>query len=163
MDVSCVPLSSGEPCGEVICGQCLIDKHATHGGAKYASEVIGMHLHELKEILPDIEKVLGKGEKCLEHVKAESGRLNESLSDTVSSVSSYFTQLHTILKSKESVVLAKVTSHAKKKERRIQKHEAALEEAMEAMKKAKLTVEDTVDRRGEEIDVLLEENQLRGE
>lgn len=146
----------------MICGQCLIDKHSSHGDFKYASDVIGVHLLELKQILPDMEKAIDSGKMCLVDVKAESVKLRESLNETVSSVNTYFAGLRDILNTKESAILTKIYSQAKKKEKRIQQHATALEQAVDAMTKTKLTVEDTIVRRAEEIDVLLEENQLRG-
>lgn len=146
----------------MICGQCLIDKHSSHGNFKYASEVIGVHLLGLKQILPNMEEAIAGGKMCLEDAKEDSVKLKESLNETVSSVNAYFAGLRDILNSRESTVLNKIRSQAKKKEKKIQKHASAIEQAVDAMTKTRLTVEDTVDRRAEEIDVLLEENQLRG-
>ena len=49
----------------MICGQCLIDEHKTHGGVKYASDVLGVHISELQKILPIMEGVLESGENAL--------------------------------------------------------------------------------------------------
>lgn len=150
-----------EKCEEVICGQCLIDKHSVHGGCKYASEVLGVHVMGLKQILPQMEEAISNGERSLLDVQAESEKLQTSLHQSVSKVSDYFSSLREILSTKESSIVAKMHSQAKRKEKRIQSHAATLGLAVDAMKKTKLTVEDVTDRQAGEIDVLLEENALR--
>jgi hypothetical protein len=121
-----------------------------------------VHLLKLKEILPNVEEAIDNGGKCLEDMKVVSERLEESLDETVTSVNKYFTTLIDTLKAREGIVLAKVRAQAKRRNKKILKHVSSMEQAIDVAKKTKLTMEDSIERKAEEIDVLLEENHLRG-
>lgn len=150
-----------EPCETTICGQCMLDSHRVHGSVRYASEVLKLHVMELKGLLPNTEDAILIGEKSLRDMRAESGKLADTLKEGVVSVNAYFADLREILNSRENDLLSTVRARAKKKEKKIKKHVAALEDAIEAMKKTKLTLEDTVERKAQDITVLLEEKRLR--
>ena len=133
-----------------------------HGTIKYASEVIGSYVMELKQVLPSIEAAVDHSESSILDVKAEANKLDVSLRESVQSVDNYFANLHAILDNKKEEVLGSMAKQAKGKGKIIQKHISDLEVAVDVLKKTKLTVEDTIERQSEEIDLLLEEYELRG-
>ena len=151
-----------KPCETTICGQCMLDDHRVHGRVTYASEVLKLHIMELRSLLPTTEDAILLGEESLLDMRAESGKLADALNISVISVSEYFAELRKILDDRENELLSAVRAQAKKKEKKIRERVAALEDAIDAMRKAKMTLEDTVDRKAKDITVLLEEKRLRG-
>ena len=55
--------------------------------------MIGMHLLELKQVLPKMEGDIDSSEKNLLKMKMASNMLRESLAGGISSVNSYFSRL----------------------------------------------------------------------
>ena len=151
-----------ESCETTICGQCMLDDHRVHGRVTYASEVLKLRITELRSLLPNMEEVILLSEESLQDMRAESGKLANALEQGVVSVNAYFAELRKILEDRENDLLNAVRARAKKKEKKINKHVAALENAINAMRKTKMTLEDTVDRKAKDIAVLLEEKRLRG-
>lgn len=150
-----------ETCSVMICGQCMLNDHRIHGTVKYANEVLDSHVQELREILPDAVSAIVSGEDMLQDLKSETVTLNDEFSESSLVVKSYFETLHNILWEKENDIMNVMKSRAKKKERRLLKRMKALNQAVEAMKKSKMTLEDALDNRSSEIGILLEEKQLR--
>ena len=150
-----------ETCRVMICGQCMLDDHRIHGTVKYANEVLNSHVQELREILPAAESAIVSGEDMLQSLKSETATLNDELSESNSVVKSYFETLHNILWEKEKEIMSGIKTRAKKKERRLQKRMKALNRAVEGMKRSKMTLEDALENRANEIGILLEENQLK--
>ncbi len=112
-------------------------------------------------MLPTVEEVIEAGESSLLGMKAQSNTLRDSLSENLSSVDAYFASLQAILNDRKKSILHSMTSQANWQERIIQRRVVALDLGIDAMKKTKLTVEDTIETRSEDIKVLLEENRLR--
>ncbi len=139
----------------------MLDDHRVHGNVKYAAEVLEEHVQELQKIIPDADNVIVSGEDMLLSMKSEALTLNEELSEGISTLSSYFEMLHNILQDREREILSGMKSRAKKKEKRLMKHIKALDQAVEGMKRSKMTLEDAVENRSSKVGILLEENQLR--
>lgn len=150
-----------EPCGVLICGKCMLEEHRIHGNVKYASEVLATHVADLKKIIPDAEDVISSGEKAILGLKSNSEKLNDTLNERVSSVNSYFTSLREILDAKEKDIVGGIKTHAKRKEKQIQRCVGTLQQAVENMTKSKMVLEDAVSRRSNECSVLQEESQIR--
>ena len=145
----------------MICGQCMLDDHRIHGTVKYASEVLDEHIQEMQEILPDAEGVIVSGQNTLQGLKSEISKLNDELSKGITGVNSYFQTLYKILQEKENDIVSGIRAKAKKREKRLLKRMKALNQAVEGMKKSKMTLEYALENRSKEIGILLEEGQLR--
>ena len=150
-----------ETCRVMICGQCMLDDHRIHGNVKFANTILKEHVQELQKIIPDADNVIVSGEDMILSLKSEVQILNDELTGGASVVSSYFEMLHSILQEREKDILSGMKSRAKKKERRLQKHTMALNQAIKGLKRSKMTLEDAVENRSNEVGILMEENQLR--
>ena len=139
----------------------MLDDHRVHGNVKFASEVLDDHVQDLQKIIPDADSIVASGEGMLLSLKSEIVALNDELTEGTSTVNSYFELLHNILREREKDILSGMKSKAKKKEKRLQKRIKALHQAVEGMKKSKMTLEEAVETRSNQVGILLEENQLR--
>ena len=149
------------PCKTVICGQCMIEKHRIHGDVKYACEVLEQHVMDLKSLIPDMEKVIINGVVMLNSLKADLKMLDTDLDNGLSGVHSYFASIREILDDKEREIVIGMKTQVQRKEKLSQKCIARLCEALEGVEKSKLVLEDTVDRKANDIILLLKEKELR--
>ena len=150
-----------ESCSALICGQCMLDDHRIHGNVKYASDVLGSHVQELCELLPNADEAIVNGEDMLESLKSEIKRLNNDLGVGAANLGSYFQTLHKILQEREQSILNEMKAAANKKEKRLVKRIRALNQAVDSMKKSKMTLEDAVENRSNEVGILMEESRLK--
>ena len=145
----------------LICGQCMLDEHRIHGNVKYASEVLALHVAELKLIIPDAEEVITSGKEAIMRLLTGSKQLNDTVTERVTNVSMYFANLRDILDGREKEVLQSINTHAKRKEKQISRSVNTLQQAVENMTKSKMVLEDAVTRRAKECSVLQEEAHIR--
>ena len=150
-----------ESCDMLICGQCMIDSHRIHGEVKYATDILEKHVLNLKEILPDMDKVAMRGQSTLKKLQSEPEKLMVALGVGISEAQSYFNGLREILQEREKLVVDRMKLQARRREKLIQKHSSALAQALEGVEKSKQTLEDVVERRSGEVSVLMEEERLR--
>lgn len=150
-----------EPCGMLICGHCMLDKHQVHGYIKYAREVLPSHVEDLRKLIPYVEEVIGSGKEAISNLRSDAVSLNDAFSDRLMGVTNYFAKLRAILDDKEGEITSNLRGHVKQKEKHIQKRIKALEEAVESATKSKLVLEDATVQRAHECSILLEEKLIR--
>lgn len=150
-----------EPCKVLICGQCMIDTHRVHGSVKYASDALVLHVLELKKILPEAQEVLVRGEETIQDLKTDLANFGTELTESVSKVSGYFESLREIIDGKEREIVGGMKLHAKGKAKLMERQIITLQQAVECMKKEKMSLEYVTDSESKNVKVLLQESQFR--
>ncbi len=115
---------------------------------------------ELKNLIPDLERVSAEGKVTVSRIKKNSKKLEAALETEVLQVQSYFASMRDILKSKEQEVVSELTNRVSRKEKSTQRHVGRLNKALEEVERCRQVVEDAVERRSKDPGLLQVESQI---
>ena len=104
-----------ESCRALVCGQCMLDEHRTHGKVGYAKEFLASHLEALGSLPTLGNSALANGQRALDSFQANVDSLRRRGQENADSVHAYFGRLHQLLAEREKQLVGRVQREVEEK------------------------------------------------
>ena len=150
-----------EQCKVLVCGHCIVDVHRMHNDIKSASDVLQVRIKSLKKSTAPVNTLLTKANSTLRRLRAEEVSIQKAAEEDMSQVQTYFSHLRNLLEEREKTVCRKIQNHTRRQQEIIANHKQVVDNSMEDVHRSKLTIEDIVQRRQDDVRVLVEERNIK--
>ena len=150
-----------EQCKVLVCGQCVVDVHRMHKEIKNADQVLHDRIKSLSKCTAPVPTLLTRANSTLRRLRAEEHSIQKAAEEDTSHVQTYFSELRSILEEREKTVCRKIQKHTRRQQEVIDHHKQVLHNSMEDVHRSKLTIEDVIERRKDDVRVLVEERNLK--
>ena len=150
-----------ESCKALVCGQCMLDEHRTHGNVGYAKEFLAVRLEALGGLITLGNSATANGQRALSSFNADVENVKRQGNENADFVHAYFNRLRQLLGVREKQLVGRVHREVEEKVEAIARRKQVVQESMESIHKCVQSIENIFEVRKGDIKILEEETPLR--
>ncbi len=147
-------------CKALICSQCMLETHRFHRDPISVKDALKDKFEALKAILPQATSLLKKAETVAKNLEADKDALWRNVETDVSTAQEYFKKIRSFLDEREMEVCKNIEARATKYQSRLEKQRKLVHGSLNEMQKSTATVQQIVDKRPEDLNIINEERLL---
>ena len=151
-----------EQCKQLICGQCMMDKHRTHKNIGFALDFLESHIYSLEQqVIPATDKSVAQANKALTEIESDAKELQNAEEYANESIREYFEKVRSLLAQREEELLNEVLNEAQQKRKAISRIRGDVEKARDSVQKCRDTIAEMENKRANDIRIFLEEDHIK--
>lgn len=150
-----------ESCSALVCGQCMLDEHRTHGTVGYAEEFLASRLEDFARLSTLGNSAVANGQRALDSFQAEVDELRRRGQENVDSVRTYFGRLRQLLADREKQLVGRVQREVEEKAEAVARRKQVVQESMENIQKCVHSIQNIIEKRKLDVRILEEKTPLK--